>query len=217
MFWEATHTHKMQLVSLQHFDLLQWSETAPAMSLRYLQLNLYALFRSSSGHFNPHFWRERGRMLYLTSHSLADLGLWTLSLEFCPLPRPCLWDRVSGCWRKVAKVKKQHLISYCHLHSSRTAQRNEYWNNPTLSRFLLLRIAFGIGRQGSLSLCNLQTLIHLTLIRILPCDRHCALSCRRHDLTEIRYLTPGSHCLLGNMSEVWRLWLLSASQLQWDG
>lgn len=79
------------------------------------QLNLRALFRSSSAHFNPQFWRERGRMLYLTSHSLADLGLWTLSLEFCPLPHPCLWDRVkskmgrcyrSGCSRKVAKVKK---------------------------------------------------------------------------------------------------------------
>ena len=94
----------------------------------YLQLNLCALFRSTSGHFNPHFWRERGRMIYLTSHSLADLGLWTLSPEFCPLPHPCLWDQVvkskmgrcyrSGCSRKVAKMKKHTCCSPDHLSSS---------------------------------------------------------------------------------------------------
>ena len=106
-----------------------WNCTCSVCKARlYLQLNLCALFRSSSGHFNPHFWRERGRMIYLTSHSLADLGLWTLSPEFCPLPHPCLWDRVvkskmgrccrSGCSRKVAKVKKHTRCSPDHLSSS---------------------------------------------------------------------------------------------------
>lgn len=162
-------------------------------------------------------------MTCLRPHSLldSDLGLWTLNPELCPLSYPCPYDRVKlrmgkSCQKSHSmgggEGKETHIqfcslntpppaTGYCHSISSRTAHSNKYCTNPTLNSILILSIGLNVSRQGSLSEIGKHSFIHLTLIRILLCDKHCSRNCRRQNLIVIRHLTPGSRCLLGKGSE----------------